>query len=88
MPYAFHSSSALDSEKLGGKTFNDIVAALPPGPKEDFADDATVARLASAEGLDPDEFRRRAAPRKLSTGAGQAHSEHPQSGRKAVLLAF
>jgi len=26
--------------------------------KADFADDATVARLASAGGLDPDEFRR------------------------------
>jgi len=33
VPYAFHSSSALDSEKLGGKTFNDIEAALPPGPQ-------------------------------------------------------
>ena len=33
VPYAFHSSNALDSEKLGGKTFNDIVAALPPGPQ-------------------------------------------------------
>jgi hypothetical protein len=33
VPYAFHSSSALDSEKLGGKTFDDIVAALPPGPQ-------------------------------------------------------
>jgi len=33
VPYAFHSSSALDSEKRGGKTFGDIVAALPPGPQ-------------------------------------------------------